>query len=293
MPSRRRAEALWIEARQRWQLNVQRDGKRKTFTSSTPGKRGKPEAEAKADDWLDAGQPEDMRFDAAWAIYLDHIRRNTGTANARDIECIGRNWLLDTKEKKRLSAKRLSRIHLKDLQDIISDAGEMGRAKRTCKNIKDKLSGFFRFAKDHGWDYTVDPQRIKIPTQARAASRKVIQPDKLRILFSDPAITRHGTTVTAPYIHAFRLLVVIGCRSGELCGLTLDDYDGTYLTICRSINKYYEATPAKQKTPREEYSSLSVQKPSLQIRPPCSMTWASSPAICFPVLTAPFPRRLT
>lgn len=245
MAKERRSEAIWVDARERWQINVQRDGKRKTFTSSIPGRRGKHDAEEKADEWLDAGQPEDMRFDAAWALYLDHVRRNTGTANARDIECIGRNWLLDTNEKRRLSSKRLSRIHLKDLQDIISDAGEMGRSKRTCKNIKDKLSGFFRFAKDHGWGYSVDPQRIKLPTQARAASRNVIQPDKLRVLFSDPVITRHGIPVTAPYIHAFRLLVVIGCRSGELCGLTSNDYDGTYLTIRRSINKYYEATPGK------------------------------------------------
>jgi len=58
MAKERRAEAVWIEARSRWQINVQRDGKRKTFTSSTPGRKGKHEAEGKADDWLEAGQPE-------------------------------------------------------------------------------------------------------------------------------------------------------------------------------------------------------------------------------------------
>ena len=45
MAKDRRSEAIWVEARERWQINVQRDGKRRTFTSSTPGRRGKHEAE--------------------------------------------------------------------------------------------------------------------------------------------------------------------------------------------------------------------------------------------------------
>ncbi|MBO7171653.1 MAG: hypothetical protein J6V52_01675, partial [Bacteroidaceae bacterium] len=68
----RRAEAAWVESRSRWQINVQQGGKRKTFTSSTPGRKGKHEAESKADEWLDAGQPDDIRFDRAWEIYLTH-----------------------------------------------------------------------------------------------------------------------------------------------------------------------------------------------------------------------------
>ena len=77
MGHKRRAEAAWVESRSRWQINVQRDGKRKTFTSTLPGRKGKHEAEAKADDWLEAGMPDDMRFDTAWGIYLDHIRKTT------------------------------------------------------------------------------------------------------------------------------------------------------------------------------------------------------------------------
>ena len=144
MAKDRRSEAIWVEARERWQINVQRDGKRKTFTSSTPGKRGKHEAEAKADDWLDAGQPEDMRFDAAWALYMDYIRRNTGTSNYNSIDSIGRTWILDTPEETRISRKRLSKIRLSDLQNLVTAAGEADKSKRTCKNIKDKISGFFQ-----------------------------------------------------------------------------------------------------------------------------------------------------
>ena len=47
--------AKWIESAQRWQINVQKDGVRKTFTSAKPGRTGQREANAKADAWLEKG----------------------------------------------------------------------------------------------------------------------------------------------------------------------------------------------------------------------------------------------
>lgn len=251
MANHRRAEAIWIDDRSRWQINVQRDGKRKTFTSSTPGRKGKHEAETKADDWLDAGQPDDMRFDAAWDIYLDHIKRNTGTANFSDVDCIGRNWILDKKDgTKRLSAKRLSKIKLSDLQELVTAAGEAGKSKRTCKNIKDKISGFFHFAKDQGWDYSVDPSRIKLPTQAAVGQRRVIQPDKLKVLFSVDTVSTYDDIVPCFYIHAFRLAVAMGFRRGEICGFQRSDYDGVSITVRRSVNRFGETTQGKNDNAR-------------------------------------------
>lgn len=238
--TKRRAEAAWIESRSRWQINVQQGGKRKTFASSIPGRKGKHEAEAKADEWLDAGQPDDIRFDRAWEIYLTHLQRTTGSLNYQSTECIGRVWVLD-----RIGAKKLSRVRLDDLQDIVSTAGAKGRSKRTCKNIKDKINSFYRFADDQGWETACDPNKIKLPTKAPAATRTIIQPSQLRVLFSEDTIARKGHPFPAYYIHAFRLMAVIGCRSGELCGLRVEDYDGESITIRRSINKLREVTPGK------------------------------------------------
>ena len=54
----RKNEAKWIESRRRWQINVQKEGVRRTFTSTTAGVKGKIQAEKKADAWL-AGQALD------------------------------------------------------------------------------------------------------------------------------------------------------------------------------------------------------------------------------------------
>ena len=41
----RTIEAKWIDKEKHWKINIQKDGQRKTFRSSTPGIKGKIEAE--------------------------------------------------------------------------------------------------------------------------------------------------------------------------------------------------------------------------------------------------------
>lgn len=52
---RRTNTAVWLPNQNRWQIKVQKDGVRKTFTSAKPGRTGQREANRKADAWLDEG----------------------------------------------------------------------------------------------------------------------------------------------------------------------------------------------------------------------------------------------
>ena len=53
--------AIWMESSQRWRIDVQKDGVRRSFYSSKPGRNGQREANRKADAWLDDGI-EDQRM---------------------------------------------------------------------------------------------------------------------------------------------------------------------------------------------------------------------------------------
>lgn len=241
MPKHRRAEAIWVESRNRWQINVQRDGKRKTFTSSTPGRKGKHEAEAKADDWLEAGQPDDIRFDAAWSQYLEHIRVTGSTSYYRVAASCGRVWYLP-----HIGSVKLSRIRLQDLQGIINDASRSGRYYGTCKMLVGLLSIFFRFC--DGCGYPVDPsimRKVVIPSDVPRKTKSAVQPNQLQIIFSDPTEIYNGSVRNCPYIHAIRFLVVSGLRSGEMCGLQWDDIIGDCILVRRSVNKYREIRNGK------------------------------------------------
>lgn len=241
MARTRRSEAVWIESRSRWQINVQRDGKRKTFTSTLPGRKGKHEAEGKADDWLESGQPDDLRFDRAWDIYLTYLQKTTGTANYTDNESIGRNWLLPE-----LGTRRLSKIRISSIQSILDNAAEAGRSARTCKNIKDKFFGFHAYAQDQKWSIDdMQSRKVKVPSKAPQGTKTVVQPDQIKTVFSISTETCREKVRECFYIHAFRFFIIGGMRSGELCGFKRSDFTGDALIINRSFNRFNELRQGK------------------------------------------------
>lgn len=72
--------AQWLPNQNRWQIKVQKDGVRKTFTSAKPGRTGQREANAKADAWLDKGICRTTkRCSEVWNEYLISVRATAGT----------------------------------------------------------------------------------------------------------------------------------------------------------------------------------------------------------------------
>ena len=75
--------AQWLPNQNRWQIKVQKDGVRKTFTSAKPGRTGQREANAKADAWLDEGIcSTTKRCLEVWNEYLISVRATAGTSYA-------------------------------------------------------------------------------------------------------------------------------------------------------------------------------------------------------------------
>ena len=68
--SKRVNTAIWDAKYKRWKINVQKNGQRRTFYSSIAGIKGRREANAKADAWLDDGILSEKR---QWP----HFGRNT------------------------------------------------------------------------------------------------------------------------------------------------------------------------------------------------------------------------
>ena len=81
--SERKNEAAWIESRSRWQINVQDNGVRKTFTSALAGRRGKADAERKAEKWLkDHTTSEKTRVDVFLNQYTDYLKETKSKSHA-------------------------------------------------------------------------------------------------------------------------------------------------------------------------------------------------------------------
>lgn len=245
MATKRRSEAIWIDAKAYWEIKVQKDGHRKSFRSSVKGRKGKHEAEAKADTWLESGT-EDMRFDRAWELFIDDQRAHTGTANVRKHQYIGDLYL-----KPALDSVRLSRITPNMWRKCIDTGVKAGLSQRSLKNIKLSISAFINFARRERWNIErLERGDIVIPSNAPAAHREILQPDGLRILFSEDTIIHWRQPRKSFFIYAWRFMVLTGLRRGELCALRNEDIVNGVLTINRSINEQNEITPGKNANAR-------------------------------------------
>ena len=208
----RRAEAIWIEKKHYWQIKVQRDGERKAFTSSLPGRRGKHEAAAKADEWLES-RTADMRFGAAWAAFLAHEKANMGEPNYVKVESLGRLWI-----ERHIRATAWIAGITPAMWAVCVDAPfkEKQLSRRTCKNVRTTIGSFISFCRRNRWD--VEPLErgdVVAPRGAKIGERTVLRPEAFKTLFAVDWITKYKRQQKSPLIYAWRLIVVLGLRRGE------------------------------------------------------------------------------
>ena len=240
MPKERTTEAAWSDKYKRWSIKVQRDGQRKAFYSSTTGRRGKFEAERKADAWLADNcrqTPKDILFDELTDLYLAHIRVGNGHANLKKQTSVINAHLLP-----RWAGRKVSRLTNIDYQEAI-DACVEGREKplsaRTCGHVRTTITGLWHYARRARIPME-EPLGLTIPSGASKGERTILQPEDIRKLF-DPAMDKYF------YVPAFRFVVITGMRRGEICGLKTSDLQGDQLTVRRAINSDDEITKGKNK----------------------------------------------
>ena len=91
---RRTNTAVWLPNQNRWQIKVQKDGVRKTFTSAKPGRTGQREANRKADLWLDEGiSSTRLLVETAYVNWIAEVKMTTSQSNWKPIESRWRTWV--------------------------------------------------------------------------------------------------------------------------------------------------------------------------------------------------------
>lgn len=237
----RKNEAVWIEKNNRWQIKVQKDGERKTFYSSLAGKKGKIEAEHKADAWLenlsDVSAP---RFGMAFDDYLKYRKEFVSENMYINDKSIYENWI-----KKELQHRRIESLTLQDMQDCIDKAFKSkGLARKSLQNIRGVFTSFYKYCYKRKYRME-NPQFIEIPRSAESKGKKILQPADVKKLFLEDTYKTHNKTELCFFIYAWRFLVVTGLRRGELCGLKVSDIKDGVISVKRSINERNQLTKGK------------------------------------------------
>lgn len=246
--------AVWLEKQQRWQIKVQKDGVRRTFTSAKPGRTGQREANRKADLWLDEGiSSTTKRCSELWEEFLISVKATAGSSYVEQVEKFGRNYILPV-----IGVRRIGDLSAGMLQDVLNRAYKEGclnpdgkrksagnLSRKTLQGIRGVEMAFVKWARQHQYTSLRPEDEVVVPKGARNKGKRILQPDSLRILLSTDTRVIRGKVETDENIHAYRLAVMTGLRPGELLGLRVGDVAGNRLHLSRAINTLNEETSGK------------------------------------------------
>lgn len=245
--------AFWVEKEKRWCIAVQKNGTRKRFYSSTPGRTGQREANAKADAWLDDSIRDGKKKVAAlYAQWVEELKLTCGTSYVEQCKKYGDYYILPV-----CGDIRIDELTEGDLQKAINmsfkkrclkkerqrRSSDKPLSRKTLMTIRSTEISFLKWCRRNRYS-TMFP-KLSIPKNARMGKKKILQPTALKVLFDVDTRLYYGKLVFDEYIYAYRFAVATGVRPGELVGLWYGDVKGNTVNLRRSINRLDEETTGK------------------------------------------------
>ena len=260
--TKRTNTAKWSDKHHRWQINVQMDGKRRSFTAPPPGAR--PAGSQRQGRCL-VGERDHRhggegggRFPAIPAgaeRAVQHHGIQPRCEHRQKLDCAYLGW------------KKMLSLCDGDVQSVLDKAAALGRSKKTIQDIRGMIGKFLKWARrNKKTAYFLDD--VHIPASARLKGKTVLQPKDLQTLFAVDTTVYKGKRVKEEYIHAYRFQVLTGLRPGELRGLRKEDIDGTRVFVRRSVNVFGEETRGKNENALRSFvlSELALQELEAQFR---------------------------
>lgn len=253
--AKRTNTAVWLDKYKRWQIKVQKNGIRKTFTCSTPGRNGQRECNRQADEWLDDNIiSTKTKISVIYKKWLEELRMRTSTSNVKQYTSYYNNWIEPA-----IGNIQIELLTEQHLQDIINKAYKNGLAKKTLQNIKACMLAFLKYCRKCKYT-TLFSENLVIPKNAPKIEKTILQPTHLQTLFTTTKSKYYGSVVDDFYIHAYRFAVASGLRPGELIGFEWPDIVNDIVYLKRSINTSNETTSGKNDNARRQFALTDLQK---------------------------------
>lgn len=250
------------ECNGRWKLSVQRNGKRRTFYSSEPGKKGQLACAEKAVAWLAAPDqaPTDSRttVDMVFNAYLkDKELETTDIYNIRN--------RYDNHIKPVIGSIRIGILTTQDLKRVITTAySKAGLAKKSLLNLRGDLSGFCAYLDASNIRHDLRTSNIKIPRNAKKSEKRPLSLVDIKKVFSCSSTFFRGEESEDWLVYAYRFQIVTGLRPGELMGLQWGDVKDDHIEIRRAINAKGITTTGKNEFAERDFPHTRYTRQLLQ-----------------------------
>lgn len=270
----RRSEAIWIDARNRWQINVQRDGVRKTFTDSTPGRQGKHSAEQKADRWLQRFSTE-QKLGEAWTMFVEDKREQVTENSANNLE----NKFKIVSEVIPQS-KRLSAISIYEWQKVLDYMASNNYAVSTIRVMQTIIGTFNNYCLRRRWECEeIRTGDLTVPkTGRKTRERRAYTNDELKKLYA-------LDETDSPYIYLFQLLPLTGLRISEARALKWQDISDHVLHLRRAVSASGKITDGKTENAKRDIPLIAQAESILDDQKAMLAHWQIDGEYIFPDVT--------
>lgn len=224
----------WDENKKEWKLCVYEGTKRiKSFTTKD-FKKGEEDCIKKYKAWLASGKKKiPNNVNTLWEQYIETCKNTYCSRAIQNKISIYTQYI-----KPMVGSKKSNAVSVQDFQDIIDKSYRNGKglSRKMLINVKNEIYSFCHFCERKG--ITIVLPELSIPKNARAKGKKIIPDIAIRELFNP----KYDNYLSINY---FRLMMLLGCRPGEVAGLQWGDLDKDHLTINRSINLQGDITQGK------------------------------------------------
>lgn len=257
--SKRINTAKWLPKYNRWQINVQKGGERRTFYCSTPGRKGQIECNKKADSWLEDNLiNQNMKVSEFVKIYNEHKNDYLGTSKKENNKSLFKKHILPV-----LKNKKVSKLTEYDLQKVLDKMYRKGYSYKYIDVCRKLLQDLIKFARQNNLT-KLYIEELKVNKKAPIGKKVSLQPGDIRKMFHSDKTILFNKEVKDMFIYAYRFTLVCGLRRGEVIGLMWSDIirdikGNSTLYINRSINEYKEITNGKTKNAQREIPLNEVQ----------------------------------
>ena len=224
-----------------FRLDLQIAKVRKTFYSKKIGDNGRKECAQKALAWLEGKCPINaLRLSTNDVFNLFLIDKSIETNDIYNITNYYKNHIRPV-----IGAIPIMHLSQQDLKRVISTAFSRDLSEKSLKNIRGILSSFCLFLQNSDIRYDLSTKSIKIPRSARKSIKKALSVEGIYIVFSSDFTILNHVEKSDDLVNAYRLMIAIGLRPGEILGLQWGDIDKDTIHIRRAINAKNERTDGK------------------------------------------------
>ena len=225
---------------QRWIVQEMKDGRRFTFSCSTPGKAGLKEVKRKYEAFILDEISGSKTVGRVAQEYLEDLQARRG----KDCEAYVQNErYIRLYIVPKCGQKKICKMTLRDWQTLINGtSGASGRSlsHKTLENLRGIIMGIVKFGYQ---DYQCELPRgdLYIPAGHVRNEKEILQKDDVARLLEPSDKWYHPL---------FCFLVITGMRPGEALGLRIEDVSESSVRIRRAVNAKGKITEGKNENAR-------------------------------------------